>query len=57
MDIREVAKRAKVSTATVGMKAFHELHNLNPPTAVLCSNDMTAIGLMREAYEQNVRAP
>jgi LacI family transcriptional regulator len=41
-----------------GMKAFHELHALsNPPTAVLCSNDMTAIGVMREAYEQNVRIP
>lgn len=41
-----------------GMQAFHELHNLNnPPTAVLCSNDMTAIGVMREAYEQNVRIP
>lgn len=41
-----------------GMRAFHELHHLNsPPTAVLCSNDMTAIGFMREAYEQNVRVP
>ena len=41
-----------------GMKAFHELHGLgDPPTAVLCSNDMTAIGVMREAYEQNVRIP
>jgi len=41
-----------------GMKAFHELHHLSaPPTAVLCSNDMTAIGVMRQAYEQNVRVP
>jgi LacI family transcriptional regulator len=41
-----------------GMKALHELHDLNqPPTAVLCSNDMTAIGVMREAYEQNMRIP
>lgn len=41
-----------------GMKAFHELQALsNPPTAVLCSNDMTAIGVMREAYEQKVRIP
>jgi LacI family transcriptional regulator, galactose operon repressor len=41
-----------------GMKAFRELHaSGNPPTAVLCSNDMTAIGVMREAYEQNVRIP
>ncbi|HTZ84080.1 MAG TPA: LacI family DNA-binding transcriptional regulator [Candidatus Acidoferrales bacterium] len=41
-----------------GMKAFHELHALsNPPTAVLCSNDMSAIGVMREAYEQDVKIP
>jgi LacI family transcriptional regulator len=41
-----------------GMKAFRELHALDqPPTAVLCSNDMTAIGVMREAYERNVRIP
>ena len=41
-----------------GMKAFRELHALNqPPTAVLCSNDMTAIGVMREAYERNLKIP
>lgn len=41
-----------------GMKAFSELYNLkNRPTAVLCSNDMTAIGVMRQAYEQGVRIP
>jgi LacI family transcriptional regulator len=41
-----------------GMKAFHSLHAIcKPPTAVLCSNDMTAIGVMREAYGQNVRIP
>jgi LacI family transcriptional regulator, galactose operon repressor len=41
-----------------GMKAFSELHSLkNRPTAVLCSNDMTAIGVMRQAYEQNLRVP
>jgi len=41
-----------------GMKAFRELHALDqPPTAVLCSNDMTAIGVMREAYERNVEIP
>jgi LacI family transcriptional regulator len=27
------------------------------PTAVICSNDMTAIGAMRESYEQGVRIP
>ena len=41
-----------------GMKAFHELYALSDaPTAILCSNDMTAIGVMREAYEQNVKIP
>jgi DNA-binding LacI/PurR family transcriptional regulator len=41
-----------------GMHALLELMRLNdPPTAVLCSNDMTAIGVMREAYEQNIRIP
>lgn len=29
----------------------------NPPTAVLCSNDMTAVGAMRESYDQGVRVP
>jgi len=27
------------------------------PTAVLCSNDMTAMGVMRKAYEQGIRIP
>jgi LacI family transcriptional regulator len=41
-----------------GMKAFLEFNKLSErPTAVLCSNDMTAIGVMREAYEQNIRIP
>jgi LacI family transcriptional regulator len=41
-----------------GMQAFRELHALDqPPTAVLCSNDMTAIGVMREAYERDVKIP
>jgi DNA-binding LacI/PurR family transcriptional regulator len=41
-----------------GMKALLELNELsNRPTAVLCSNDMTAIGVMREAYEQNIKIP
>jgi len=41
-----------------GMKALLELNRwTSPPTAVLCSNDMTAIGVMREAYEQNIRIP
>jgi LacI family transcriptional regulator len=41
-----------------GMRALLELNRLsNRPTAVLCSNDMTAIGVMREAYEQNIKIP
>jgi LacI family transcriptional regulator len=41
-----------------GMKALLELNRLSSrPTAVLCSNDMTAIGVMREAYEQNISIP
>lgn len=41
-----------------GMRALGELTSLtNRPTAVLCSNDMTAIGVMREAYDQNIRIP
>jgi DNA-binding LacI/PurR family transcriptional regulator len=41
-----------------GMEAFLELNRLpNRPTAILCSNDMTAIGVMREAYEQKIRIP
>jgi LacI family transcriptional regulator len=27
------------------------------PTAILCSNDMTAIGVMREAYEKDIKIP
>lgn len=41
-----------------GMQALLELNSLkHRPTAVLCSNDMTAIGVMREAYDQNIKIP
>jgi LacI family transcriptional regulator len=41
-----------------GMRGLLELNKLsNRPTAVLCSNDMTAIGVMREAYDQNIKIP
>jgi LacI family transcriptional regulator len=41
-----------------GMRALVELNRLsNRPTAVLCSNDMTAIGVMREAYDRNIKIP
>jgi LacI family transcriptional regulator len=41
-----------------GMRALNELIALRPrPTAILCSNDMTAIGVMREAYDLDIRVP
>jgi len=41
-----------------GMRALVELNNSGvQPTAVLCSNDMTAIGVMRQAFDQNIRVP
>ena len=41
-----------------GMQALTKLIALKErPTAVLCSNDMSAIGVMREAYDQNIRIP
>jgi len=41
-----------------GMAATRELLKMRPrPTAVLCSNDMTAIGVMHECHEQSVPIP
>ena len=41
-----------------GMQAVVQLMSLRkPPTAILCSNDMTAIGVMREAYDLGVSVP
>jgi len=41
-----------------GMRALVELSNLSDrATAVMCSNDMTAIGVLREAYERNIKIP
>jgi LacI family transcriptional regulator len=41
-----------------GIRALKELAKLRRrPTAVLCSNDMSAIGVMREAYEYNINVP
>jgi len=41
-----------------GIEAFRRLHGVvNPPTAIVCSNDMTAIGVMRSCYEAGVSIP
>jgi LacI family transcriptional regulator len=41
-----------------GMRALVELiERRNRPTAILCSNDMTAIGVLREAYEYGLTIP
>jgi len=41
-----------------GMKALAQLASLKSrPTAVMCSNDMTAVGVMREAFEFGIRIP
>lgn len=41
-----------------GRAALKEILKLRtPPTAVLCSNDMTAIGVIRQSYEEGIRIP
>src|SRR5437667_6332901 len=41
-----------------GMKALAHLARLGSrPTAIMCSNDMTAIGVMREAYDCGIAIP
>jgi LacI family transcriptional regulator len=41
-----------------GEEAFTKLLKLEPrPTAVLCSNDMTAIGVMRKSYGEKIEVP
>jgi len=41
-----------------GMNSLTKLIGLRPrPTAILCSNDMTAIGVIREAYERGIKIP
>ena len=41
-----------------GMRALVELLDVrDQPTAVVCSNDMTAIGVMREAYDHGITIP
>ncbi len=41
-----------------GIKALKKiLHFPKRPTAVICSNDMTAIGVMRQSYEEGIHIP
>jgi LacI family transcriptional regulator len=41
-----------------GVAALAQLASLpKRPTAILCSNDMTAVGVMREAYERGIAIP
>jgi DNA-binding LacI/PurR family transcriptional regulator len=41
-----------------GMTALAQLlRRRNRPTGVLCSNDMTAIGVMRQSYEEKISIP
>jgi LacI family transcriptional regulator, galactose operon repressor len=41
-----------------GMRALTKLVALRDrPTAIVCSNDMTAIGVMRQAYESGIAVP
>ena len=41
-----------------GMKAMKALlHGRTRPTAIMCSNDMTAIGVMRQSYDEKVSIP
>jgi DNA-binding LacI/PurR family transcriptional regulator len=41
-----------------GVAGFGQLRALsNRPTAILCSNDMTAIGVLRAAYHDGLRVP
>ncbi|HJT71632.1 MAG TPA: LacI family DNA-binding transcriptional regulator [Terriglobales bacterium] len=45
-------------TVQGGMNALLQLISFaDRPTAVMCSNDMTAIGVMRQAYDQGIDIP
>jgi DNA-binding LacI/PurR family transcriptional regulator len=45
-------------TVEGGVRSFSELWQKRTlPTAILCSNDMTAIGVMREAYRRGIKIP
>jgi LacI family transcriptional regulator len=63
--MREIGMRVRSEMNVVcehtvegGMRAFDALRSRSTrPTAVLCSNDMTAIGIIRQAHECGVSIP
>ncbi len=63
--VREIGMRVEPElviegdhTVEGGMKALAHLAGLaSRPTAIMCSNDMTAIGVMREAYDCGIAIP
>lgn len=61
-EARFSAKNARVTEANHtlegGMLAFERLQARGElPTAIICSNDMTAIGVMRSAYSTGLKVP
>jgi LacI family transcriptional regulator len=55
-----VARRDAFETSRLkgGKQALQKICQLRErPTAILCSNDMTAIGVMREAFELGIKVP
>jgi LacI family transcriptional regulator len=58
MGVRSDMIMVSEHTVEGGMRAFDALRRLSTrPTAVLCSNDMTAIGIIRQAHECGVSIP
>jgi DNA-binding LacI/PurR family transcriptional regulator len=58
LDVSRVLFVEGDNTMEGGMKAMSTLASLpNPPSAVVCSNDLTAMGLMREALLRGFNIP
>ncbi|MBV9623700.1 MAG: LacI family DNA-binding transcriptional regulator [Acidobacteria bacterium] len=63
--VREIGMRVEPNfvvegdhTMEGGMLAFKRLAGLRSrPTAIMCSNDLTAIGVMREAFDHGISIP
>lgn len=52
LDMRAVAKKAQVSVATVSRTI-----NRVPTVAIMCSNDLTAIGVLHKSHQVGLRIP